>query len=61
MHLTPRAFINLSMTAYAGSPAPISLGLFYLEEEQRIVVLACLDLRRDPEAIASMVTARRNQ
>jgi toxin ParE1/3/4 len=36
-------------------------GLFYLEEEQRIVVLACLDLRRDPEAIASMVTARRGQ
>jgi toxin ParE1/3/4 len=35
-------------------------GLFYLEEDQRIVVLACLDLRRDPEAIASTVTTRRN-
>jgi hypothetical protein len=34
--------------------------LFYLEEDQRIVVLACLDLRRDPEAIASTVTTRRN-
>lgn len=36
-------------------------GLFYLEEEQRIVVLACLDLRRNPEAIAAMATARRDQ
>jgi toxin ParE1/3/4 len=35
-------------------------GLFYLEEDQRIVVLACLDLRRDPEAIASTVTTRTN-
>lgn len=35
-------------------------GLFYLEEDQRIVVLACLDLRRDPETIASTVTTRRN-
>ena len=36
-------------------------GLFYLDEEQRIVVLACLDLRRDPETIASTVATRRNR
>ena len=35
-------------------------GLFYLEEEQRIVVLACLDLRRDPEAISAAVATRRS-
>jgi len=33
-------------------------GLFYLEEEQRILVLACLDLRRDPSAISSVVAGR---
>jgi len=33
-------------------------GLFYLEENQRIVVLACLDLRRDPGSIAEAVTKR---
>ena len=36
-------------------------GLFYIEEERRIVVLACLDLRRDPETIASTVSTRRNR
>ena len=36
-------------------------GMSYLDEEQRIVVLACLDLRRDPEAIASTVATRRNR
>lgn len=36
-------------------------GLFYLEEEQRIVVLACLDLRRDPETIVSTVSTRRDR
>ena len=36
-------------------------GLFYLEEAQRIVVLACLDLRRDPDVIASTVVTRRGQ
>lgn len=33
-------------------------GLFYLEEDKRIVVLACLDLRRDPDAISDAVTKR---
>jgi hypothetical protein len=33
-------------------------GLFYVEEELRIVVLACLDLRRDPGAIAATITSR---
>jgi hypothetical protein len=33
-------------------------GLFYMEEERRIVVLACLDLRRDPGAIVSTVATR---
>src|SRR4029453_3078799 len=36
-------------------------GLFYLDEEQRIVVLACLDLRRDPETIASRGAPPGNQ
>lgn len=36
-------------------------GLFYLEEEQRVLVLACLDLRRDPESIVSTVTTRRDR
>jgi hypothetical protein len=33
-------------------------GLFYLEEEVRIIVLACLDLRRDPRAIIEVVAER---
>lgn len=33
-------------------------GLFYLEEEQRIVVLGCLDLRRDPDTIVGAITKR---
>jgi plasmid stabilization system protein ParE len=33
-------------------------GLFYLEEQQRILILACLDLRRDPSAISSVVADR---
>jgi hypothetical protein len=33
-------------------------GLFYLEEEQRIVVLGCLDLRRDPDTIAGTIAKR---
>lgn len=36
-------------------------GLFYVEEEQRIIVLACLDLRRDPDMIISSVATRRGQ
>jgi toxin ParE1/3/4 len=36
-------------------------GLFYLDEDQRIVVLACLDLRRDPETIVSTVATRRDR
>jgi hypothetical protein len=33
-------------------------GLFYLEELDRIVVLACLDLRRDPQMIGDIVARR---
>jgi hypothetical protein len=52
-----REIVNVART-YEGRRFPF--GLFYLEEDQRIVVLACLDLRRDPEAIASTVTTRTN-
>jgi toxin ParE1/3/4 len=30
-------------------------GVFYLEERDRILVLACIDLRRDPQVIAQLV------
>lgn len=33
-------------------------GLFYLEEQDRIVVLACLDLRQDPQTIGVSVGRR---
>jgi toxin ParE1/3/4 len=33
-------------------------GLFYVEEAAGIVVLACLDLRRDPQAIEDIVGRR---
>jgi hypothetical protein len=33
-------------------------GLFYLEEEQRIVVLGCLDLRRDSDTIGGAIAKR---
>jgi hypothetical protein len=33
-------------------------GLFYLEEADRIVVLACLDLRRDPQVLGDLVARR---
>ena len=33
-------------------------GLFYLEEPDRILVLACLDLRRSPEAITDILERR---
>jgi toxin ParE1/3/4 len=33
-------------------------GLFYLEEPDRIVVLACLDLRQDPQTIGGVVGRR---
>lgn len=33
-------------------------GLFYLEELERVVVLACLDLRRDPAAIRERIARR---
>jgi plasmid stabilization system protein ParE len=33
-------------------------GLFYLEETERVLVLACLDLHRDPEAITDVVGRR---
>jgi hypothetical protein len=33
-------------------------GVYYLEEKQRIVVLAGLDLRRDPATIASTISRR---
>jgi plasmid stabilization system protein ParE len=33
-------------------------GLFYVEEADRIVVLACLDLRRDPVALTDVLARR---
>ena len=33
-------------------------GLFYLEEWDRIVVLACLDVRRDPQMIEDIIARR---
>ena len=30
-------------------------GLFYLEEADRVLILACVDLRRDPQTIARLV------
>lgn len=33
-------------------------GLFYLEEADRILILACLDLRRDPQALSDLVGHR---
>jgi plasmid stabilization system protein ParE len=33
-------------------------GLFYLEETERVLVLACLDLRRDPQTIVDIVGRR---
>ncbi|MDP1839097.1 MAG: hypothetical protein Q8N31_15240 [Reyranella sp.] len=33
-------------------------GLFYVEEGERVLVLACLDLRRDPRALGEIVTRR---
>jgi len=33
-------------------------GLFYLGEAEKIVVLACLDLRRDPKAIREIIGRR---
>jgi len=33
-------------------------GLFYLEEDDRILVLACVDLRRDPQTIGRIVGRR---
>lgn len=33
-------------------------GLFYLEEADRILILACLDLRRDPQALSDLVGDR---
>ncbi|HTE81797.1 MAG TPA: hypothetical protein VK634_14010 [Reyranella sp.] len=33
-------------------------GFFYLEEDDRILVLACVDLRRDPQTISRIVSRR---
>ena len=33
-------------------------GLFYVEEAERVLVLACLDLRRDPGALGAIVARR---
>jgi hypothetical protein len=33
-------------------------GIFYLEEPDRVLILACIDLRRDPRAIARLVGRR---
>jgi len=33
-------------------------GLFYLEETDRILILACLDLRRDPQTLSDLVGHR---
>ena len=33
-------------------------GLFYLEETDRILILACVDLRRDPRTIMRLVRSR---
>ncbi len=33
-------------------------GLFYVEEAERVLVLACLDLRRDPSALDEIVARR---
>lgn len=35
--------------------------LFYVEEEHRIVVLGCFDLRRDPDVAVAAMAARRDQ
>jgi toxin ParE1/3/4 len=36
-------------------------GIFYLEERDRILVLACIDLRRDPRGIAQLVRRRQDR
>jgi len=33
-------------------------GLFYVEEGERVLVLACLDLRRDPQALGDAIGHR---
>jgi toxin ParE1/3/4 len=33
-------------------------GLFYIEEKDRLVVLACLDLRRSPQAVTRILGRR---
>lgn len=56
----PRLYQLVSNGVRRAALRRFPFGLFYLEEGQRIVVLTCLDLRRDPEAIASTVTTRTN-